>query len=247
MSAAVAIVTAGAQGIGLACGQAFIEAGMQLLIVDSDGMAGCEAQQRFGERARFVQGDVADEAVIVEAVKQAVAMGPLRSVVSNAGIMIRKPVHELTLDEWNRVLSVNLTSAFLLARYAAPHLAQTPGASMTLIASSRALQSEPDTEAYAASKGALVALSHALAMSLGPVRVNCVSPGWIDTSLWQRSDRRGEPQLSKADHAQHAAGRVGGPQDIAALVRFLASDEAGFITGAHYVVDGGMTRKMIYA
>lgn len=243
----VALVTAGAQGIGLACSKAFVDAGLRVLIVDTDGKAGREAAKQFGDRAQFLKGDVADADFIAEAADAAGKLGHLRSVVSNAGIMIRKPVAKLTLAEWNRVLSVNLTAAFLLAKHAAPKLRKTKGASITLIASSRSVQSEPDTEAYAATKGGLVALSHALSVSLGPkVRVNCVSPGWIDTSEWQRSDRRRKPQLSKADHTQHPAGRVGEPPDVAALVRFLASDEAGFITGAHYVVDGGMTRKMIY-
>ena len=99
--------------------------------------------------------------------------------------------------------------------------------------------SEPNTEAYAASKGGLVALTHALAVSIGPeVRVNCVSPGWIDT--------RGEA-LRPEDHAQHPAGRVGAVGDIAAMVGFLLGPDSGFITGAEFVVDGGMTRKMIYA
>jgi len=99
--------------------------------------------------------------------------------------------------------------------------------------------SEPNTEAYAASKGGIVALTHALAMSLGPdVRVNCVSPGWIDV--------RGE-HLRAEDHAQHPAGRVGVPEDIAALAAWLLGPESGFVTGAEFVVDGGMTRKMIYA
>ena len=99
--------------------------------------------------------------------------------------------------------------------------------------------SEPDTESYAASKGGLVALTHALAVSLGPeVRVNCISPGWIHT--------HGET-LSAADHAQHPAGRVGTPEDVAALAVFLLGADSGFVTGANFVVDGGMTRRMIYA
>lgn len=106
------------------------------------------------------------------------------------------------------------------------------------ICAARALQSEPDTEAYAASKGGVVALTHALALNLGPkVRVNCVSPGWIDTK---------KAKISRADHAQHPAGRVGRPQDVAQLVAFLLSDAAGFATGQNYVLDGGMTKKMIY-
>jgi NAD(P)-dependent dehydrogenase (short-subunit alcohol dehydrogenase family) len=116
------------------------------------------------------------------------------------------------------------------------------------LASTRALQSEPGTEAYAASKGGVVALTHALAVSLGPaVRVNSVSPGWIDVSEWKKSSVRRSADLRPIDHAQHPAGRVGSPPDVAALVAFLLGPDAGFITGQNFVIDGGMVRRMIYA
>jgi len=156
---------------------------------------------------------------------------------NNAGIAspANGPVEKLRLTEWNRRIGVNLTGAFLMAKHAAPHLRRARGAIVN-IASTRALQSEPDTEAYAASKGGLVALTHALAMSLGPqVRVNCISPGWI-----------AHTPVKKKDHQQHPVGRVGRDRDVAELVAFLLSDAAGFATGANYVLDGGMTRKMIY-
>ena len=135
------------------------------------------------------------------------------------------------------MLATNLTSTFLLVRAAEAMLRASRGAVVT-IASTRAHMSEPNTEAYAASKGGLVALTHALAISLGPeVRVNCISPGWILTK---------GPAPSQADHAQHPAGRVGTVEDIAALAVFLLGPESGFITGAEFIADGGMTRKMIY-
>ena len=130
------------------------------------------------------------------------------------------------------------TSSFLLARAAADLLRAAKGSIIT-VASTRAHMSEPDTESYSASKGGLLALTHALAISLGPdIRVNCISPGWINS--------RNDP-LSAADHAQHPAGRVGKVEDIAALAAFLLRPEAGFITGSEFIVDGGMTRKMIYS
>lgn len=109
------------------------------------------------------------------------------------------------------------------------------------------MQSEADTEAYSASKGGLVALTHALAVSLGPeIRLNCISPGWIDVRAWKKSSQRRPSQLRPEDHDQHPVGRVGQPADVAALTAFLISPEAGFMTGQNLILDAGMTRKMIY-
>ena len=172
--------------------------------------------------------------------------GRIDALINNAGIGINKPVEELELAEWNRVLAVNLTAMFLTVKYAAPHLRRAHGGIVN-ISSTRAWQSEKNTEAYSASKGGVVALTHALAVSLGPdIRVNGICPGWIEVCDWQKLSRRQPPQHSEADRMQHPAGRVGTPDDIAALVAFLLSDEAGFITGHCLPVDGGMTRKMIY-
>ncbi len=161
----------------------------------------------------------------------------LDGLVCNAGFMIRKPIADLSLAEWSSVLTTNLTSTFLLVR-AAESLLRAAKGSVVTIASSRARMSEPNTEAYAASKGGLVALTHALAISLGPdVRVNCISPGWIFTK---------GPEPTAEDQAFHPVGRVGRVEDIAGLTAFLLGPESGFMTGAEFVVDGGVTRKMIY-
>ena len=166
------------------------------------------------------------------------AFGRIDAIVSNAGIMRRKPLSETTLEDWNKVIATNLTAAFLLAKFGETQLRRSKGA-MALIASTRAHMSEADTFAYSASKGGLVALTHSLAVTLGPdVRVNCISPGWINVDA--------NAKLSAEDHAQHPAGRVGKPNDIAAAVAFVLSDAAGFMTGADLIIDGGMTRKMIY-
>ncbi len=231
-AARVVLVTGGARGIGAGVAARQARDGWRVVVADR------EAPDASLADARFISADVADEQAVAAVVGSIRAgEGRLDGLVCNAGFMIRKPIAELSAAEFNAVLATNLTSTFLLARAAEP-LLRAAGGSVVTIASTRARMSEPNTEAYAASKGGLVALTHALAVSLGPdVRVNCVSPGWIDT--------RGEA-LRQEDHAQHAAGRVGRVEDIAAMVAFLLGPESGFVTGAEFVVDGGMTRKMIY-
>ena len=233
-----ALVTGGARGIGKATALLLAARGYQVVIADRDAQAG---RKTAAESAlAFVRCDVARESDVRRCVRQLLRRcGRLDALINNAGIAdpASGPVEKLSLREWNRRIGANLTGMFLMAKHAAPHLRRTRGAIVN-IASTRALQSEPDTEAYAASKGAAVALTHALALSLGPrVRVSCISPGWIDT---------GKSKLSRADHAQHPVGRVGRPEDVAELAAFLVSDAAGFATGQNYVLDGGMTRKMIY-
>lgn len=228
----VALVTGGARGIGAAIARRLSADGWMVVAADRS------VEDPPSIAGRYVTCDVGDEGAVSALIRSIAGQeGRLDALVCNAGFMIRKPIADLSLAEWTSVLSTNLTSTFLLAREAESLLRRAKGAIVT-IASTRAHMSEPDTEAYAASKGGLVALTHALAVSLGPeIRVNCISPGWILTK---------GPKPSEAEHAFHPAGRVGQAEDIAALAAFLLGPDAGFITGAEFVADGGVTRKMIY-
>jgi len=247
----VVIVTGGAQGIGKGIARYQLERGQRVVIADVDAEAGQETQEEYqglGEIA-FIETDVSNEVSIQRCVQHVVeAHKRIDALINNAGLARppREPVETLSLEVWNRYLATNLTGCFLMAKHCVPHLRQARGAIVN-IASTRAIQSEPHTEAYSATKGGVVALTHALAVSLGPdIRVNCVSPGWIAVSEWKKRSQRKAADLRPEDHAQHPAGRVGTPEDVAALVAFLISDEAGFITGQNFAVDGGMTKKMIY-
>ena len=244
-----AIVTGAGQGIGKAIAQRLLREGYAVALAELNAESGRETEAELATQGvvQFVHTDVADEQSVCRCVRQALEQfGRIDALVNNAAIGIGKPVTELALEDWNRVLAVNLTGPLLFAKHAAPTLRAARGAIVN-IASTRAFMSEPNTESYSASKGGVVALTHALAVRLGPdVRVNCISPGWIETGSWLPHDRRHEPQHSAQDRAQHPCGRVGTPEDIAGLVAYLLSEAAGFMTGANLMVDGGMTRKMIY-
>ncbi|MCF3973462.1 SDR family oxidoreductase [Paracoccus salsus] len=246
-----ALITGGAQGIGKAIAVHLRSEGWRVAVIDRDVEALGELSDE-DPGILGIDGDVGDEASVAlgfERLRDWMDGAALDLLVSNAGIADPHsgPIERLSLAGWRRWQESHLTGAFLCVREAVPLLRRADGAIVT-IASTRALQSEPDCEAYAAAKGGLVALTHALSVSLGPaVRANCILPGWIETGPWQKRANRGQPDHSVADIRQHPAGRVGVPEDIAALVAYLASDNAGFITGQNFVVDGGMTRKMIYA
>ena len=244
------IVTGGAQGIGKAITKMLLEKDWQVMMADIDEEAGYETLDEYKEigRVGFFPCDVSKEQDITNLLDSTVErFGCLSGLVNNAGISRFKPIDQASLDDWRAVIDTNLTGTFLCSKYAVPYLQKAKGAIVN-ISSTRALMSEPNTEAYAASKGGLVALTHSLAMSLGPeVRVNCICPGWIETDDWQKQSSNKVPVHTGIDRSQHPVGRVGVPNDIASLVSYLLSEEAGFITGANFVVDGGMTRKMIYA
>jgi hypothetical protein len=228
----VALISGGAKGIGAGIATRLARDGWRVVVAD------CEPGGAAPPDGRYAVCDVGDE-VAVSALLRSISTTEQRldALICNAGFMIRKPIEDLSLAEWSSVLTTNLTSTFLLVR-AAESLLRAAQGSVVTIASSRARMSEPNTESYSASKGGLVALTHAMAISLGPdIRVNCISPGWILTK---------GPEPTAEESAFHPAGRVGRVEDIAGLAAFLVGPDSSFITGAEFVVDGGVTRKMIY-
>ena len=219
----VAVVTGGAKGIGKAIAEEFRKEGAKVCVID------------LLENEGYV-GDLAEQAVLEDFARKVIAEhGHVDYLINNA-LPLMKGMSECTYEEFNYALRVGVTAPFYLAKLFAPHFA--PGAAIVNISSSRDRMSQPQTESYTAAKGGISALTHALAVSFaGKVRVNPVSPGWIDTSY---------AIYEGPDAAQHPAGRVGNPLDIAHMVLYLCSAKAGFITGEDICIDGGMTRQMIY-
>lgn len=248
----VAAVTGGAQGIGRAISLAFAQAGYDVAAADIDKEAGLELIRdirKLGRQGMFLCVDVSAEEEVQRWFRViAEEFGRVDALINNAGISRGGSMLELPVSDFDRVLAVNLRGPFLCSRQAAALMKRQGGGSIVHIASTRALMSEADTEAYSASKGGLLALTHAMAVSLGPygIRVNAISPGWIETRDWQKASRRTVPVHSERDRLQHPVGRVGRPEDIAAACLYLCGNNTGFITGQNLVIDGGMTVKMIY-
>ncbi len=247
------VVTGGAQGIGACIVQTFINQGAQVIFSDIDQKAGEERQKILNEscgaeRSSFIHADLSEPSQINQFTKKINnQFSKIDVLINNAGIFSQKEMTKRSIDEWSQVIALNLSAMYLCVRAFHDALANAKG-SIVNIASTRAFMSEENTEPYSASKGGVLALTHSQAISLGKknIRVNCISPGWIDTAAWHLPPKKS--MLRPIDHEQHPAGRVGKPEDIANAVLFLASNEmAGFITGQNIIIDGGMTKKMIYA
>lgn len=241
----VVVITGAAQGIGQGIAHMYASRGARVTIGDVDadkGAATAANIRRDGGTALFVTCDVRSEEEIQKLMAATVEeFGTIDILINNAGVSRFKSLFELTVDEWDDLLNTNARSCFLATREAAKIMkSQGTRGSIVNISSTRSMMSEPDSEAYAASKGAILALSHSMAISLGKdgIRVNSISPGWIETHDYDA--------LSTIDHEQHPSGRVGTPEDVARACLYLTDPDNSFITGTNVVLDGGMTRKMMY-
>ena len=219
----VVVVTGGAQGIGKCICEAFVQAGAKVCTIDL-------------QENDYFQGDLSDKTVLERFVNRVIEdHGHIDYLINNAA-PLNHGISEASYEDFEYALRVGVTAPFYLSKLFMPHFA--PGGSIINISSSRDRMSQPQTETYTAAKGGIAALTHALSVSFaGKVRVNSISPGWIDTAY---------TVYSGPDAVQQPAGRVGNPTDIANMVLFLCSEQAGFITGENICIDGGMTKLMIY-
>lgn len=236
-------VTGGARGIGRAIVEAFRNAGCRVAFCDVDDRQGALTAQATG--AQFHPVDVRNvQRLEASLTRVAEAWGDIDVIVNNVGVGNFKPLVDTSVDDFDEVLAVNLRPVFVTARWMAlrrQSMSEMPSYGRIInLASTRYMMSEPDTVGYAASKGGVASLTHALMASMSPynVTVNCISPGWIECGNYDA--------LSEADHRQHPSRRVGKPADVARICLFLAAPDNDFINGENIVVDGGMTRKMIY-
>lgn len=222
-SVKVAVVTGGAKGIGKAIADSLRTIGYEVCVIDK------------APGAHYV-GDISEKAVLERFAESVIEKyGHVDCLINNA-LPLMKGINDCSYEEFEYALAVGVTAPFYLSKLFDPYFSK--GASIINISSSRDRMSQPQTESYTAAKGGISALTHALAVSFaGKVRVNSISPGWIDTT---------GTEYTGSDAVQHPAGRVGKPKDIADMVLFLCSDKAGFITGENICIDGGMTKLMIY-
>lgn len=227
------LVTGGSHGIGLALVRGFLAQGDKVAWLDVNP---CDLQH---PSAYCYQGDASDEKILQAFVNFALEkLGRIDILIHNACVS-RGGIDQCSSDEFRHALQLGLVTPYILTQLCLPQLRKNKG-NIVNLSSSRAFQSEPQTESYSTIKGGITALTHSLAVSLGPaVRVNAIAPGWIDVEE--------TAEFSMADSLQIPAGRVGKPEDIAAAVLFITSDQASFYTGETMVIDGGMSKQMIYS
>ncbi|QCR33052.1 SDR family NAD(P)-dependent oxidoreductase [Lysinibacillus sp. SGAir0095] len=239
------IITGAAMGIGKEVATQYAQAGASVVMADINEELGQSIAKELvsnGYKVIFVPTDIRKEQDVIHLMTSAVEhFKTIDILINNAGIFKSISPYDIPMDIFDNIINTNLRSVFLCSREAAKFMRlNSKGGSIVSLASTRAFMSEPNSESYAATKGGIVALTHALASSLGTdsIRVNCISPGWIETGDYD--------DLREIDHLQHFSGRVGRPDDIARACFYLTDEKNTFVTGMNLTVDGGMTKKMIY-
>lgn len=240
----IVIVTGAGQGIGRSIALAYAEFGAKVIIAEKEldlGKQTCRLIEEKGRAATFISTDVSNPQDITNLMTEVESrFETLDILINNAGVSEWQSPYELTVEDWDRIIDTNLRGVFLCSREAAKIMRRHKKGSIVNISSTRAVMSEPNSEAYAASKGGIVALTHALAASLAQdnIQMNCISPGWIETGDYSK--------LRDIDHNQHFSKRVGRPEDVARACLYLTAEGNNFVNGTNLIIDGGMTRKMIY-
>lgn len=268
-------ITGAANGLGRHMATKFLSRGFYVALADNDktslqlleqilandlSVFPTDSDRSIQTHALFCTCDVSDETSVSSSIASAVEkFQGLDALINNAALASpwiggkddpNTPFDAVPISNFRQFLDINLTGSYICSRYAAPHLRNSKGCIIN-ISSTRAIQSEANNEGYSASKAGLLGLTQAMAVSFSGsgVRVNAVSPGWIDVRHLntKQSSQQTISSLTETDHLQHPAGRVGTPDDITKIVEYLINDDNGFITGQNFVVDGGMTKKMIYS
>ncbi len=226
----VAVITGGGHGIGKAIAEAFLREGAKVYIIDT------QPGENSTPSCDWFIGDIGDKETLEQFSRYVINKSSQVDYLINNAPPLMKGIDACTYEEFSRAMTVGVTAPFYLTKLFL--LCFAPGTAVVNLSSSRDRMSQPQTESYSAAKGGIAALTHAMAVSLGPkIRVNSISPGWIDTT---------GSEITGPDALQQPVGRVGKPEDIAEMALFLCSDKAGFITGENICIDGGMTRLMIY-
>ena len=244
----VAVVTGGSRGIGKAIVALFAQEGCAVAFCGRDEAAGREAEAEIGGDVAFLAADVAADADVAALVGLAAErFGAPTILVNNAGVNANFDAVEMTEDEWDRFFAIDLKAAWLGAKRVLPHMCAAGGGSIVNVSSIHGFATLEGFFPYAAAKSGLVGLTRSLALDYGPdgIRVNCVAPGFARTRLVQESIDRNDDRAAAETRMTRgvALGRIGEPEEIARVVRFLASDEASYVTGASLLVDGGLTAR----
>jgi NAD(P)-dependent dehydrogenase (short-subunit alcohol dehydrogenase family) len=248
MDGKVAVVTGSGTGIGRACAMRLAEAGAHVIAADVD-LAGARATvdmiKAASGRAEAIECDVIDAKAVERVMAAAEAHGGPHALVSNAGIQYERNIEDTPPEDWDRVLAVDLKGVYLCARAAIPRMRRLGGGSIVNMASVNGFWVEPSLGAYSAAKGGVINLTRAIAVDFGRfgIRCNCVCPGYIDTGMAQRYfEIQEDPEQARVVAGKlHALQRIGKPEEVAAMVLFLCSDEASFCTGQPFIVDGGLS------